>query len=129
MIELSLCAVVFALFPFWLVTLNLPPSHEWGWASVFLAGTYALILVSNVRRSLGITSAGLPHRQWIQGTTGLVVGAVVAVLLVASAVDLIVPRGPQVYILALLVLIVAVAIQFLDFVAGARPREGDSADE
>lgn len=117
MIELSLCAALFAILPFSLVALGLGDDGTWLVSALGLAGAYGVLLVLNVLRSRAISAQEVRHRQPVQAIVGLVIGAVMLILLLLSAFDLWVPRGPSIFLLALLVLLVGVANQFLNFVA------------
>jgi hypothetical protein len=121
MIELSLCAVLFAILPFCLVALGLGQAGTWAVACISLATAYSVLLYLNFVRSRDISAQGIGHRQPLQASTGLVCGALIAILLVLSALDVVIPRGPSIFLLALLFLLVAVANQFLNFVATTRP--------
>lgn len=125
MIELSLCAVLFALLPFCLAALGLGEARTWAVSCLALAGAYVVLLQLNLSRSREIAAQGVRHRQPIQATGGLVLGALLAVLLALSALDLWVPRGPSIFLLALFALIVGVANQFLNFVATSPPDRGE----
>ena len=125
MIELSLCAVLFAIFPFCLVALGLSADDTWLVSCLLLALAYGVLLHLNFSRSREISTQGIGHRQPIQATAGLLLGALLAVLLLLSAFDLWIPRGPSIFLLALFFLLIAVANQFLNFVATTRPdRQG-----
>ena len=120
MIELSLCAVLFAIFPFCLAAFGLAPGATWLISCLLLAAAYQVLLYLNVSRSRAISAEGVGHKQWVQAATGYVLGTIVTALLVLSAFDVWIPRGPSVFLLALFVLLGSVANQFLNFVATTR---------
>ena len=121
MVELSLSAVVFSIVPFWLSSLALTEPLVWAWSSAGLAAVYIVLLSLNFRRSTRLSTSGVPHPQPVQATLGLALGGCLTVALVLSALDLGLSRGPSTYLLALIALLIGVANQFLNFVAGAQP--------
>jgi hypothetical protein len=123
MIELSLCAVLFAILPFCLVATGLGEEETWLVSCLALAVAYCVLLHLNVSRSRAIGAQGIAHRQPIQARTGLALGVVIALLLIFSAFNILIPRGPSVFLFALFFLLVGVANQFLNFVATTRPGE------
>ena len=123
-IELSLCAVLFAIAPFVLSGLGFDEGNIWILSCLSLAVAYAALLYLNYVRSRGISKQGLRHRQPFQALSGLVLGVIIVLLLVLSALDLWVSRGPSIYLLALFYLLIAVANQFLNFVASTRSASG-----
>lgn len=120
MIELSLCAVLFSILPFCLASFGLADGTIWLVACLGLAVAYAVLLQLNFARSRGISAGGIGHRQPIQATGGFALGWLITALLVLSAFDQWLPRGPAIYLVALFYLLIAVANQFLNFVASTR---------
>lgn len=127
MIELSLSATLFSILPFSLAAFGLGDTATWTFSNLALALAFGILLTLNFQRSRRISSQGIGHRQPLQATSGLVLGSVIALLLVLSALDLVVSRGPAIFVLALLTLLVSVANQFLNFVATTRPAGSEPA--